>query len=998
MKRIIGLTLFAVLSFSMAAQTEPTLYVGANRSEMNRWVDSMFHAMTPDERVGQLFMVIAYPRTDATNMKTLQDYIYNIKIGGVLFQKGDPLTQAEVTNRLQQMSRVPLFVALDGEWGLSMRLSETTRFPKNMMLGAIEDLQLTEEYAGEVARQCREMGIHINFAPVVDVNSNVANPVIGLRAFGENPEAVAESGIAYARGLERGGVISVAKHFPGHGDTSEDSHLTLPVVYRTATQLDSVELVPFQRYVNAGFAGVMTSHLYVPALDSTEHRATSMSASVITDLLQRKMGFRGLCFTDAMAMKGATAGSSESPSVQAMLAGNDIVLSPNAPEKELEAVKTAIKDGVLTWDDIHAKCRKILQYKYVVGLNRYRPVELNGLYKRLNTSHAAWLNAKLNAEAMTLLKNEDAFLPLKQLDRKKIAVLSIGDVPGETFPEMLNLYTPLPSFLITRQSKEADIQKTAKELDAYDVLVCGIYPGQTVIPQAIERVAKRKQTVCVFFTLPYLCMEYKELIEKSDGVVMAYEGTREAQTCAAQIIFGGIPAKGKLSVTVPGLFPAGSGQATEKTRLGYHLPEEVGAEAALLDSIDRIAEEGLEQQAYPGCQILVAKNGMIIYHKAFGYLDGQKKERVTLHSVYDLASLSKATGTLLAVMKAYDRKLYTLDTPVSLYLPALRGSDKEDLRVEELLYHQSGLPSVINFYLSAIDKKSFTGNLFSRSKTSTHPVRYGTNTYARKDFKFLSEVVSNVPKKGFGIGVTEDFYLCDAFKDTVLNCIREAKLGVRGKYVYGCPNFILLKMMVERQTRQPMDRYLQTVFFDRLGCGYTAYHPLKKMDVSQIAPTEDDQFLRHRLLRGYVHDEAAAFQGGVSGNAGLFANANDLAKISQLYLNAGRYGGERYLSEATCRLFTESKSATCHRGLGFDKPETDTSKTSPCGKQTPPSVYGHTGFTGTCFWIDPDNQLIYIFLSNRVHPTRVNGKLFSLDIRRRIQDVIYRAIENNEKN
>ncbi|MDR2469414.1 MAG: serine hydrolase, partial [Tannerella sp.] len=386
------------------------------------------------------------------------------------------------------------------------------------------------------------------------------------------------------------------------------------------------------------------------------------------------------------------------------------------------------------------------------------------------------------------------------------------------------------------------------------------------------------------------------------------------------------------------------------------------------------------------------------YHKAFGYFDSQKKERVTVHSVYDLASLSKATGTLLAVMKAYDRKLFTLDTPVSLYLPALRGSDKEDLRVEELLYHQSGLPSVINFYLSAIDKKSFTGNLFSRSKTSVYSVRYGTSAYARKDFKFLPDVISTVPKKGFGIEVTKDFYLCDAFKDTVLNGIREAKLGVRGKYVYGCPNFILLKMMIERQTHQPMDHYLQTVFFDRLGCGYTAYNPLKKMDISQIVPTEEDQFLRNCLLRGYVHDEAAAFQGGVSGNAGLFANANDLAKISQLYLNAGSYGGERYLSEATCRLFTESKSATCHRGLGFDKPETDTLKTSPCSKRTPPSVYGHTGFTGTCFWIDPDNQLIYIFLSNRVNPTRVNGKLFSLDIRRRIQDVIYRSIESSGKN
>ncbi|MDR1454287.1 MAG: serine hydrolase [Tannerella sp.] len=983
--------LFYALSFRVSAQTEPTLYARIRQADMNRWVDSVFHTMSEDERIGQLFMMIAYPRSDAKHVQMLEGYA-RANIGGILFRQGDPLTQADVTNRLQRVARIPLFVALDGEWGLSMRLSETTRFPKNMMLGAIEDLRLIGEYATEVGRQCNEMGIHINFAPVVDVNSNMHNPVIGLRSFGERAEEVAERGMAYARGLESAGVLSVAKHFPGHGDTSEDSHRTLPAVLRPAGKLDSIELLPFRKYIEAGFAGIMTTHLYVPALDSTENLATSMSGRVVSDLLQKKMGFRGLCFTDAMEMKGAVTRRPESRAVQAILAGNDIILAPGVPEEELEAVKKAVRDRILTRESIHARCRKILRYKYIAGLNRYRPVELKGLSERLNTPHAAWLAARLNAEAITVLKNEDGFLPLKQLDRRKMAVLSVGDAPGNSFPEMLNCYKPLPSFRIAKETTEADVRKIAGELEACDALVCGIYPGQTRMPQAIERLLEKKPTVFVFFTPPYLCTEYRELLGNARGVVMAYENTRDAQNYAAQAVFGGIPARGKLAVTVPGLFSAGDGIATPKTRLGYHQPEEVGLDAARLDSVDLIVGEGLAQQAYPGCQVLVAKDGMIVYHKSFGYVDAQQTQRVTPASVYDLASLTKATGTLLAVMKACDGKLLALDAPASRYLPALQQSDKSDLSVEELLYHQSGLPPIISFYMDAIDPHSFSGKLFSRTKTPTHPVRFESHMYARTDFRFLPNVVSDIRKEGFTVEVAANFYLTDSFPAMIMNDIREAELKLRGKYTYSCINFILLKMMVEQQMHQPVDRLLDTHFFNRLGAASMTYCPLKKMDVSRIVPTENDRFLRRQLLRGYVHDEAAAFQGGVSGNAGLFSNANDLAKVLQLYLNAGTYGDEPYLSEATCRLFTESKSPTCRRGLGFDKPETDTLKASPCSRLAPPSAYGHNGFTGTCFWVDPDSRLIYIFLSNRIHPSRVNGKLSSLHIRERIQDVLYRAI------
>lgn len=997
MRKILTMLFCCVCLLSAKAQTTPNMYRNIDQAKMNHWVDSVFDAMSYDERIGQLFMVIAEPKSDNRNMQRLMKYVNEIKIGGILFHKGNPVTQAEVTNRLQKASRVPMFVSLDGEWGLSMRLSGTTRFPKNMMLGAIEDNKLITEYGKEVARQCKEMSIQINFAPDIDVNSNTDNPIIGLRSFGENPQAVADKGLAYARGLEGAGIISVAKHFPGHGDTSEDSHQTLPVVHHSRARLDSIELVPFKRYIYDGYAGVMTGHLYIPSLDKTRNLPSSLSRPVVTGLLKEELGFKGLCFTDALAMKGASTNKSDNPSVKALLAGNDILLAPAAPLNDFAAVKEAIDEGILNIEDIEARCIKILQYKYITGLNKYRPIDTKGLSQRLNSPHAAWLAAKLNAEAITLLKNEANTVPLKQLDKKKIAALSIGAAVGNDFQEMLGRYDSVACFSISRNSTAAQVQNVYKQLEKYDVIICSVHTVRIPESQLLRQLATKKELIYAFFTLPYFCKEYKSSIQKAKSVVMGYEATSLAQEYAAQLIFGGIPAKGKLPVTIPGLYYAGTGIFTEKTRLGYHEPEEVGANAIRLEVIDAIAEEGLEQKAYPGCQVLVAKDGMIIYNKSFGYYDYNETQPVQENSVYDLASASKAAGTLLAVMKAYDEKKFTLNNKISDYIPELKASNKKDLNIKELLYHQSGVVSTINFYLDAIDKDSYKGSLYSWEKNATHPVRFDAKTFVRNDFKYLPDLVSDKKKPGFTTEVARNFFVHDSFKDSIMQDIKDSRLGTRGKYVYSCINFIMLKMMVENQMKQPMDQLLRQNFYSPLGARHTTYNPLKVMDTLQIVPTENDLFVRRQLLRGYVHDEAAAFQGGVSGNAGLFSNANDLAKVLQLFLNQGTYGNEQYLSTETCRLFTQSKSPTSRRGLGFDKPAVGASKGSPCSSLTPPSVYGHTGFTGTCFWVDPDNQMLYIFLCNRVNPSRANSKLSHLDIRTRIQDAIYKAIDRKSK-
>ena len=992
-KKKIFILLSLILPFvSAQSQSVPNLYVSVNEAKMLHWVDSVFDRMSDDERIGQLFMVIAEPSTETYNVNKLLNLIHNQKIGGVLFHKGDPDSQVKVTNRLQKETRVPLLIALDGEWGLSMRLNNTTRFPKNMMVGAVSDLNLIEQYGEEVGRQCREMGIHVNFAPTVDVNSNPRNPVIGIRSFGEDPEEVARKAIAYARGLEKAGVIAVAKHFPGHGDTSNDSHVALPTINHDITRLNDVELYPFNRFIKSGFAGIMVAHLNIPAL-GTNGRPGSFSHAVVSGLLRDRMGFRGLCFTDGLAMKGAVTGKNESMAVLALKAGNDILVGPVNPEKEVEAVKQAVKRNELNIADLNKRCRRILCYKYIAGLHLFEPIPVTGLDKRLNTSHAEWMNAKLNAEAITLVKNRDDILPLKELQTKRIAALAIGGNSDNAFHTMLKRFDPVDCYAMASNADDTEKRRVFDRLKNYNVILCSVYDTQAKDYKELQALASEKELVLVFFTVPYRCAGFSNSCGNAKAVLMAYEPTTLAENFAAQVIFGGVPAKGTLPVSIPNMYPAGTGIRTAKTRLGFHEPGEVNMNPDKLLTIDTIVYEGLDKEAYPGCQVLVAKDGMLIYNKSFGYYDYSRNRQVSENTVYDLASVSKVTGTLPAVMRSYDEGRFQLTDKVSEYIPELRGTDKEDLTVRDLLYHQSGLPASINFFEMAIDKNSYSGSLYSGKKDSNHPLQYDARTYVNPDFRFNPAIVSRSKKTGFETEAGRDLYVSASFADSIMSCIARAKMGTTGKYLYSCINFILLKKMVEQQTGTPMDQLLDKHFYRRLGASTMTYNPLQKMDSSRITPSEKDQFVRKQVLRGYVHDEAAAFQGGVSGNAGLFASAGDLAKILQLYLNDGIYGGERYISAKTCRLFTGSKSPTNRRGLGFDKPDMNNPSSSPCGLLAPPSVYGHTGYTGTCFWIDPENNFFFIFLSNRTFPSRTNTRLFTNNIRTRIQDAIYQAME-----
>jgi len=975
------------ITVGQGKKTIPDLYKAVNQDSMKLWVDSVYNSLSTDQRIGQLFTIITMGNQNSKS--SILKLVENQHVGGIIFLRGTPSNQADLTNAAQQKAKVPLMISIDGEWGLAMRLANTIQFPRNMMLGAIQNDSLLYYYGQEVARQCRVMGIQVNFAPDMDVNSNPANPVIGNRAFGENPDLVARKGIMYSKGLESGKVMAVSKHFPGHGDTSTDSHNTLPVINHNRARLDSIELAPFRRYIEAGLSGLMVGHLYVPALDS-EKGPSTLSRKITTDLLKDELGFTGIVFTDGLAMKGITVENNHC--VRALLAGNDMLLGPVSPVSQFESVKKAVKEGVITEAMLEEKCRKVLSYKYILGLNRYKPIEIENLDVQLNTAYGKWLCRKLNEKAITLLKNDKDIAPLKQLETRKIAAVSVGSSSDNAFHATLRRYGDITCFNV---ADNAGLLNLKKELETYNTVIISVHTNRANANAAIQSVIKGKQAILSFFIVPYRMSSYAPSIKEAEGIVLAYEDTDEAQEFAAQGIFGGNAIEGRLPVSIKGLFEEGRGIDTKKIRLSYNMPEEIGMQSQWLASIDSIVYEGIQGNAYPGCQVLVAKDGVVIYDRAFGSYEYDGKKKVDTESIYDLASMSKAIGTLPAIMKLYDEQKFSLNTPISKFVAPLRETDKSKITIRDALFHESRLVSFFPYYMKAIDEKSYEGKLFNRSHTSIYNAQFDRTTYARTDFKYKPQYISPKAKENY-TALADDLFVSKAYKDTIVATIAQTKLRPRKAYLYSCLNFMLLKEVAEDITKTDLNTYLQKNFFQRLGANTMTYNPMTRFPKERMVPTERDDFLRKQVVQGYVHDEGAAFMGGISGNAGLFSDANDVAKVCQMLLNQGIYGDERYLSEQTCKVFTKTKSPLSRRGLGFDKPEMRTNKSSPCGPSTPAGTYGHTGFTGTCFWVDPENNLVYIFLSNRVYPKRSHTELMGLGIRPRIQEAIYTAIKRSK--
>ncbi|MDD3040611.1 glycoside hydrolase family 3 N-terminal domain-containing protein [Bacteroides sp.] len=972
---------------------EPLLLYKANQDEQcKQWVDSVMNKLTLKEKIGQLFIYTIAPVDTKRNLLLLKDAVETYKVGGLLFSGGKMQNQVELTNRAQRLAKVPLMLTFDGEWGLAMRLRGTPVFPKNMVLGCIQDNRLIYEYGREMARQCKLLGIQANFAPVADVNINPDNPVINTRSFGENPIHVAEKVIAYASGLEGGGVLSVCKHFPGHGDTDVDSHKELPVLPFTRERLDSVELYPFKEAIRAGVSGMMVGHLQVPVIEPIGGLPSSLSRNVVYDLLTNELAFKGLIFTDALAMKGVA--GNQSICLQALKAGNDIVLSPRNLKEEIPSVIEAVEKGDISIEEIEGKCRKVLTYKYVLGLKKKKYVQLSGLGQRISTPQTRDLIRRLNFAAITVLNNKNKILPLYADTSQSVALLEVGDV-GETNPlaKQLSDYVSLSRFHLQPNLTEIQAQQLRDSLANYKRIIVAVSEQRLAPYQPFfAKFVPKTPAIYLFFTQEKMMLQIQRAVMAASAVVLAHSYDDDVQTQVANVLFAKATADGRLSASLGGLFRAGEGVTITPQTPSHFIPEEYGLSSSILQRIDSIALDGIHQGAYPGCQVVVMKDGHVMVDKAFGTHAGKGSPLVQSTDIYDLASLSKTTGTLLALMKLYDKGRFNLTDKISDYLPFLQRTNKKDITIQDLLFHQSGLPSGIALYSEAIDKDSYKGRLFSTRKDTHHPVQLGASTWANPNFEFKKEYVSCTKKEGYTLQISDSLWLNSTFLKEMEKKIVEAPMKYK-TYTYSDVGFVLLRLLVEELAGMSMDTYLQREFYQQMGLERTGYLPLHRLPKSVVVPSSIDNFLRKTALQGFVHDETAAFQGGISGNAGLFSTAREVAQVYQMLLNGGEINGKRYLSKETCQLFTTEVSKISRRGLGFDKPDTKKPNMSPCGTHATAKVYGHTGFTGTCAWVDPDNGLVYVFLSNRIYPTVINGKLGKMSIREKIQDVIYEAMK-----
>ncbi|MBP7409488.1 MAG: serine hydrolase [Flavobacteriales bacterium] len=943
------------------------------------WADSVFSTLSLDERIAQLMMVAAYSNKDARHETEIEQLVRERNIGGLIFFQGGPARQAKLTNRYQAAAKTPLLLGMDLEWGLAMRLDSTIRFPRQMTLGALQDDRKVEAMGEEIARQMKRLGIHVSFSPVVDVNNNPANPVINDRSFGEDRENVARKGIAYMRGLQNGGVIATAKHFPGHGDVDSDSHLTLPMIAHSRTHLDSLELYPFQRLVDEGLAAVMVAHLEVPALDSTKGQPSTLSHPIVSDLLAREIGFRGLVFTDALNMKGvANADKPGAIELRALLAGNDVLLFPQDPVRAIERIRQAVDSNLIDRALIDHKCLKVLRAKEWAGLARMEPVKTEGLHADLNTMQGKLLRRQLYAGAITVLNDHKEILPFREVGTTRIASLVIGDTLNNAFQLGLQRYADVKTFRCDKAIKRDSLTALLRKLEDFDRVIVSVHNTtwrvnkDFGIPETamdiVREIASRKPTVFALFANPYrLTRAYGAHYLAS--VITAYEETEETQDLVSQVIFGGLGANGRLPITASSFFAAGDGRDLRPIgRFGYTFPESIGIQSKDLERIDEIAASGIKAQAYPGCEVLVAVDGQVIFNKAYGHSTYEKNRRVRTDDLYDLASITKVASTTLALMKLVDEGKIDLTQPLGHYLPEIEGEHTAHARMDlrDILTHQAGLKAFSPFY-----------------------------TRLLKDGKFKTGLVSDTASETHNVRVAEGLYLKNEYRDSLLTWVLETPLDAKGNYLYSDMGYYLIQEVIERISGKPLDVFVRETYYAPLGATTLGYKPWERFARERIAPTEYDVIFRQRQVWGDVHDPGAAIKGGVAGHAGLFGDANDLAILMQMLVNGGTYGGRRFLSESVVKDFTKCQfcapnGAGNRRGLGWDKPMRG--KGGPTCECVSYASFGHTGFTGTMAWADPDQEVVYIFLSNRIYPNANSNKLLEMGIRTQVQEVVHGAV------
>ena len=965
-KLLIYIFLFSHL---VCSQTKDPL-LSKDFEKQSVWVDSIYNAMTLDEKIGQLFFVQANS-FKSNNSKEINSLIKNQKIGGLIFSKGTPNKQITLTKSYQKISKVPLLISMDAEWGLSMRLDSVPKFPWNMSLGSISNNNLIEKVGKKIGEQCNTVGVHLNFSPVVDINTNPKNPIIGNRSFGESKENVTNKSIAYMNGLKSQNILSTAKHFPGHGDTSTDSHKTLPIIKYKRKRILKTELFPYKKLIENGLPAIMVAHLEVPSLEKEKNLPSSLSKNIIK-ILKKNLKFNGLIITDALNMSGAKNYNKNNIDLMAFLAGNDILLMSNDPILGISKIKEALNSGNIPVERLEQSVKKILKAKYKVGLNNkitLRPVNNQNSFD--NQSFRT-LKQELVENIPALIKNSNSIIPLN-LKQNKILNIRFGNAKGDEFIKYLNKYSKVDSFVINDSTSVDEIKILSNQ---YEIALTSFhYKSETPWKNIGTKITKNeskiissldlfKRNILISFNNPYFLSQID--LDNFESIVVAHQNDSLFQKIVAQQLFGAISFNGALPVSINKDFKIGKKNITKKINiLSYSEPIEVGFKETISKKIDSIVKYAISEKMIPGAQVLVSKDAKIIHEKGYGNFRYSKSNKVTTETIYDLASLTKILVTTPILMNLVQEKKIKINNKIGSLISRYENSNKSKITIKELLSGYAGLVPWIPFYRETLDS----------------------------DLKPSKDLYAFKPKEGFNLKVAPNLYLKESYRDSIFEKIKTSPISDE-KAQYSDLAFLILQEYIENEYQENLDQIIKRILFNEIGVHLT-YNPANVISTKYITPSEIDNYFRHKEIHGYVHDMAASMIGGIAGHAGLFGSAVDVAKIMQLFIQGGEYGDLKFLNKEIVDLFN-----TCHyceyknrRGLGFDKPQIKGDGPT-CGCLSNKS-FGHSGWTGTYTWADPETDIVYVFLSNRSYPdgeAANKSKLVKENIRSEIQRVIYQSL------
>jgi beta-N-acetylhexosaminidase len=928
-------------------------------SANSAWVESTLKKMTLREKLGQMLMPYyfgVFTSAESVDYKNLVHEVEENHVGGFIvgtirgplgIERSQVYPTAELTNEMQRRAKVPLLIGADFESGTGMRLDEGTSFPSAMAVGATGDPKLAYTIGKVIALESRAAGVHWIFAPDADVNNNPDNPIINIRSFGEKPQSVGEFVAQEIRGIEENGGLATAKHFPGHGDVSVDSHLALPTVPGDRKELETTELVPFRAAIGASVGSVMPGHLAVPAFEPDASVPATTSRNILTGLLRDELKYKGLVVTDAMDMGGVTSRYPPGEAaVRAVEAGADVLLMPPVPDAAMAGLERAVQSGRITEKRVDESVRRILQAKSRLGLDKNRLADIAHLDEKFARPEFAAQAQAIADRGVTLLRDTAHLLPLDATKPLRVLLISLSadadPYPGETIePEIRWRVDSLKALRADMQFANVSSLKLPPA-DTYDVAIAALFvrvadrKGNVGLPDeqrafVNQMIATGKPTVVIAFGSPYL-------IEGFPGAktwLAEFSTNSVSQVAAVRALFGHVATQGQIPVTVPGTVQRGDGLRVAANPMtlrpaSSEMEDQLHPVFGLLNGF-------VTAGAFPGGVLAVGHHDQLAVYPFGSLTRDAKAPKVTENTIYDMASLTKVMVTTTSAMMLVQQKRLDLDAPVERYLPEFSAAAKSDpnaswrarITVRMLMLHDSGLPAHRDFY------KEAKGHDAVLAKVLAEPLVHEPGTQ-----------------------------------------VEYSDLG-----------FILLGEIIERLTGETLEQFAKGHIFAPLGMSDTMYNPPTSLR-PRIAPTEMDTDFRARLLRGEVHDENAFALGGVSGNAGLFSTAGDAAAFAQMLLNGGIYAHHRLLARATIQEFTAKQIVgDSARTLGWDVP---TPPNSAAGHYFSSSAYGHTGFTGTSLWIDPERDLFVVLLTNRVNPTRANEQI--RQVRPTIHDAIIQAL------